>query len=105
MTDVVILGIGIHPFGRFDKSYQQLGAEAAIAALVFAALRQLAVEADAVERTTLPTPCARTDKDELVYRVHVVRLDRGDAARGAFRYLPRPEHRRSLLAVAAAERR
>ena len=33
MTDVVVLGVGIHPFGRFDKGYEAMGAEAAQAAL------------------------------------------------------------------------
>jgi len=33
MTDVVILGIGIHPFGRFDTSFQAMGSQAARLAL------------------------------------------------------------------------
>jgi acetyl-CoA acetyltransferase len=33
MTDVVVLGTGIHPFGRFEKDYEEMGAEAAAAAL------------------------------------------------------------------------
>ncbi len=33
MTGVVILGIGIHPFGRFETSYQAIGAQAARLAL------------------------------------------------------------------------
>ena len=30
MTDVVILGIGIHPFGRFETNFQAMGAQASI---------------------------------------------------------------------------
>jgi acetyl-CoA acetyltransferase len=33
MTDVLIGGVGIHPFGRFDAGYRELGAHAAAAAL------------------------------------------------------------------------
>lgn len=28
MNDVAIIGVGLHPFGRFDKSAMQMGAEA-----------------------------------------------------------------------------
>lgn len=27
-NDVAIIGVGLHPFGRFDKSAMQMGAEA-----------------------------------------------------------------------------
>ena len=33
MNDVAIIGVGLHPFGRFDKSAMQMGAEAIRAAL------------------------------------------------------------------------
>ena len=34
MNDVAIIGVGLHPFGRFgDKSAMQMGAEAMLAAL------------------------------------------------------------------------
>jgi acetyl-CoA acetyltransferase len=33
MNDVAIIGIGLHPFGRFDKTAMQMGAEATRAAL------------------------------------------------------------------------
>jgi acetyl-CoA acetyltransferase len=33
MDNVVIAGVGLHPFGRFDAGYRQLGAHAAMAAL------------------------------------------------------------------------
>ncbi len=28
MNDVAIIGVGLHPFGRFDKTAMQMGAEA-----------------------------------------------------------------------------
>src|SRR6476620_4301189 len=33
MDDVVIAGVGVHPFGRFDAGYRELGAHAAAEAL------------------------------------------------------------------------
>ena len=33
MKEVVVLGVGMHQFGRFDKSYQAMGREAAVMAL------------------------------------------------------------------------
>ena len=33
MTEVVVLGVGMHPFGRFDTGYEDLGTHAARAAL------------------------------------------------------------------------
>ena len=38
MNDVAIIGVGLHPFGRFDKSAMQMGAEAIQAALSDAGL-------------------------------------------------------------------
>src|ERR1700741_4214100 len=38
MNDVAIIGVGLHPFGRFDKSAMQMGAEAIQAALFDAGL-------------------------------------------------------------------
>ena len=38
MDNVVIAGVGIHPFGRFDLSYRQLGAVAARDALADAGI-------------------------------------------------------------------
>ena len=44
MNDVVIVGVGIHPFGRFEAGYRTLGAVAARAALEDAALSYRDVE-------------------------------------------------------------
>ncbi len=38
MNDVAIIGVGLHPFGRFDKTAMQMGAEAIHAALADAGL-------------------------------------------------------------------
>ena len=38
MNDVAIIGVGIHPFGRFDKSAMQMGADAIQAALADAGI-------------------------------------------------------------------
>lgn len=39
MENVVIAGVGIHPFGRFEYGYRELGAHAALGALADASLR------------------------------------------------------------------
>ena len=54
MSDVVIIGAGIHPFGRFDKSYEELGADAAAAALRDAGLEWSQVQAAYLSRMYLP---------------------------------------------------
>ena len=54
MSDVVILGIGIHPFGRFEKSYEELGAEAAAAALRDAGAQWSQIQAAYLSRMYLP---------------------------------------------------
>ncbi len=54
MSDVVIIGAGIHPFGRFDKSYEELGADAAAAALRDAGLEWSQIQAAYLSRMYLP---------------------------------------------------
>ena len=54
MTDVVILGTGMHPFGRFDKSYEDLGAEAAAAALQDAGVSWRQIQAAYLSKMYLP---------------------------------------------------
>lgn len=54
MTDVVILGVGIHPFGRFDKSYVSLGADAARAALADAGVAWTQIQFAYLSRMYLP---------------------------------------------------
>lgn len=54
MSDVIIVGVGIHPFGRFDKSYEDIGAQAASAALRDAGLAWADIQAAYLSRMYLP---------------------------------------------------
>ena len=54
MDDVYIIGVGIHPFGRFDKSYEEIGAEAAAAALKDAGVAWQDIQAAFMARMYLP---------------------------------------------------
>lgn len=54
MSDVVIVGAGMHPFGRFDKSYEAIGSEAAAAALKDAGLAWSQIQAAYFSRMYLP---------------------------------------------------
>jgi acetyl-CoA C-acetyltransferase len=54
MSDVVILGTGIHPFGRFDKNYEDMGADAAAAALRDAGVEWTQIQAAYLSRMYLP---------------------------------------------------
>lgn len=54
MTDVMILGVGIHPFGRFDKSYVTMGAEAAAGALNDAGVEWPQIQFAYLSRMYLP---------------------------------------------------
>lgn len=54
MTDVVIVGTGMHSFGRFDKSYEDLGAEAAAAALQEAGVSWRQIQAAYLSKMYLP---------------------------------------------------
>jgi acetyl-CoA acetyltransferase len=52
--EVVVLGAGIHPFGRFEKSYQELGIFAATAALRDAGVQWRQIQAAYLARMYLP---------------------------------------------------
>jgi acetyl-CoA C-acetyltransferase len=54
VSEVVILGVGIHPFGRFDKSYEEIGAEAARMALRDAGVEWPDIQAGFLSRMYLP---------------------------------------------------
>lgn len=54
MSDVSIVGVGIHPFGRFDKSYEEIGAHAASAALQDAGVSWRNIQAAYLSRMYLP---------------------------------------------------
>lgn len=54
MTNVLILGVGIHPFGRFDKSYATLGVEATRLALQDAGVEWAQIQFAYLSRMYLP---------------------------------------------------
>jgi len=54
MTDIFIVGIGIHPFGRFDKTYEQIGSEAAALALKDAGCEWSDIQAAYLSKMYLP---------------------------------------------------
>lgn len=54
VSNVYIIGSGYHPFGRFDKSYQQIGSEAAAAALSDAGVEWRDIQAAYMARMYLP---------------------------------------------------
>ena len=54
MSDVVIIGAGMHPFGRFDKTYEEIGADAAAAALRDAGVEWSQIQAAYLSRMYLP---------------------------------------------------
>jgi acetyl-CoA acetyltransferase len=54
MDEVVVLGIGVHPFGRFDKNYEEMGSEAAIAALRDAGVEWRQIRTAFLARMYLP---------------------------------------------------
>lgn len=54
MTDVFIIGAGIHPFGRFDKTAEEIGSFAARMALEDAGLQWSDIQASYLSRMYLP---------------------------------------------------
>jgi acetyl-CoA acetyltransferase len=54
MSDVVIIGAGMHPFGRIDKTYEEIGADAASAALRDAGIEWSQIQAAYLSRMYLP---------------------------------------------------
>jgi len=54
VADVYIIGAGMHPFGRFEKSYEQIGAEAAAAALKHAGVAWRDIQSAFMARMYLP---------------------------------------------------
>ena len=54
MNDVYIIGGGMHPFGRFDKSYEQIGSEAAALALQDAGVQWRDIQSAFMARMYLP---------------------------------------------------
>src|SRR3990172_6498052 len=97
MSDVVILGAGIHPFGRFDRSYEELGADAAAAALRDAGLEWSQIQAAYLSRMYLPaTSGARILRRLGSTDISIVDIEAACASRGA-------ALRKAVLAVRSGE--
>jgi len=54
VSDVYIIGAGMHPFGRFDKTYEQIGSEAAALALKDAGVQWRDIQSAFMARMYLP---------------------------------------------------
>jgi acetyl-CoA acetyltransferase len=97
MTDVVIMGAGIHPFGRFEKSFQTLGAEAARGALQDAGVDWKQIEFAYLSRMYLPaTSGARILKTLGATGIPIVDVEAACASGGA-------ALRQAILAIKSGE--
>jgi acetyl-CoA acetyltransferase len=97
MTDVVILGIGIHPFGRFDTSFQAIGSEAARLALKDAGVDWKQIEFAYLSRMYLPaTSGARILKTLGCTGIPIVDVEAACASGGA-------ALRQAVLAIRSGE--
>lgn len=84
MTNVVIVGIGIHPFGRFEKDYVDMGAEAAANALQDAGVTWQQMQFAYLSRMYLPaTSGARILKRLGSTSIPVVDIEAACASGGA----------------------
>ena len=97
MTDVVILGIGIHPFGRFDPSYQAMGSLAASNALKDAGVDWQDIQFAYLSRMYLPaTSGARILKTLGCTGIPIVDIEAACASGGA-------ALRQAVLAIRSGE--
>lgn len=97
MTDVVILGVGIHPFGRFDKGFQAMGAEAARGALQDAGVEWTQIQFAYLSRMYLPaTSGARILKTLGCTGIPIVDVEAACASGGA-------ALRQAVLAIKSGE--
>jgi acetyl-CoA C-acetyltransferase len=97
MSDVYILGIGIHPFGRFDTSYEDIGSHAAAAALQDANLKWRDIQTAYLSRMYLPaTSGARVLRRLGSTDISIVDIEAACASGGA-------ALRQAVLAIRAGE--
>lgn len=97
MTEVVILGAGIHPFGRFEASYEELGVHAARAALADAGVTWSDIRAAYLSRMYLPaTSGARILRHLGSSDIPIVDIEAACASGGA-------ALRQAVLAIRAGE--
>jgi acetyl-CoA acetyltransferase len=84
MSDVFILGAGIHPFGRFDASYEEIGAQAAAAALRDAGVDWTKIQGAYLSRMYLPAGSgARILRRLGSHDISIVDIEAGCASGGA----------------------
>lgn len=97
MSDVVILGTGIHPFGRIDKSYEEIGADAAAACLRDAGVEWSQIQAAYLSRMYLPaTSGARILRRLGATDISIVDIEAACASGGA-------ALRQAVLAIRSGE--
>jgi acetyl-CoA acetyltransferase len=97
MSDAFIVGIGIHPFGRFDASYEEIGATAARQTLADAGLEWPEIQAAYLSRMYLPaTSGARILRRLGSSDIPIVDIEAACASGGA-------ALRQAVLAIGAGE--
>ena len=97
MSDVYILGIGIHPFGRFDAGYEDIGSHAAAAALKDAGVAWRDIQTAYLSRMYLPaTSGARVLRRLGSTDISIVDIEAACASGGA-------ALRQAVLAIRAGE--
>ena len=97
MSDVFVLGAGIHPFGRFDASYEEIGAQAAAAALRDAGVEWPKIQGAYLSRMYLPAGSgARILRRLGSHDISIVDIEAGCASGGA-------ALRQAVLAIRSGE--
>jgi acetyl-CoA acetyltransferase len=97
MSDIYILGVGIHPFGRFDASYEEIGAHAAAEALRDAGVSWRDIQTAYLSRMYLPaTSGARVLRRLGATDIPIVDIEAACASGGA-------ALRQAVLAIRAGD--
>jgi acetyl-CoA acetyltransferase len=97
MSDIYILGVGIHPFGRFEASYEDIGSHAAAAALKDAGVAWRDIQTAYLSRMYLPaTSGARVLRRLGSTDISIVDIEAACASGGA-------ALRQAVLAIRAGE--
>jgi acetyl-CoA C-acetyltransferase len=97
MSEVVIIGVGMHPFGRFDTGYETLGAHSARAALKDAGIQWADINAAYLSRMYLPaTSGARILRQLGSTTISIVDIEAACASGGA-------ALRQAVLAIRSGE--
>jgi acetyl-CoA acetyltransferase len=97
MTEVVIIGVGMHPFGRFDTNYEELGAQCTRAALADASVSWSQIGGAYLSRMYLPaTSGARILRRMGSTSISIVDIEAACASGGA-------ALRQAVLAIRSGE--